>query len=177
MNPIIQIAAIAIDDQSFHELEVFEQKVKFPLDHAESEALSMNAYDREIWERVAVPIALARHSFDHFLRRHASIEKLSRKHKPYRIAALAGHNAAAFDLPFLRAWYEQADQFLPATFQVLDTMILARLYTELTGNQFPNYRLATICETLGTKPGTHDALADVRATVQIAKIMLDALKQ
>ena len=177
MNPIVQIAAVAVDDQTFKELEVHEQKIAFPLDHADPEALAVNSYDEKIWGKEAIPSAVARLSFDKFLRRHASVSKISRNGVPYRIAALAGHNAAAFDLPFLRAWYEQAGLFLPAAFQVLDTMTLARIYSCVTGVQFENYKLATICEALGIEPGNHDALVDIRATVWIARELIGILRR
>jgi DNA polymerase III epsilon subunit-like protein len=176
MNPIIQIAAIAVDEPTFEEIEVFERKIRFDPSHAELEALAMNSYNAETWEKEAVSDHQARRSFDSFLRRHASIEKVSRTGDPYQIASLAGHNAAAFDLPFLRAWYEQVGWFLPAAFQVLDTMILARLYSEITFTHFQNYKLQTLCESLGVSPGSHDALVDVRATVAIARQMLKVLR-
>ena len=176
MNPIIQIGAIAVDERTFEEIEVFERKIRFDPSHAELEALAMNSYNAETWEKEAVPDHQARRSFDSFLRRHSSIEKVSRNGDPYQIASLAGHNAAAFDLPFLRAWYEQVGWFLPAAFQVLDTMILARVYAEFTFSRFENYRLQSICEALDVQPGDHDALADVRATVGIARKMLGTLR-
>ena len=176
MNPIIQIAAIAVNEGSYDEVAVFEQKIEFHPEHAELDALAINSYDEEIWRTEAVPASLANRAFDRFLRRHASIKKISLNGNPYRVASLAGHNAAAFDLPFLRAWYDQMDLFLPAAFQVLDTMTLARIYAHVTRKPFANYKLATICETLGVKPGNHDALVDIRATVGIARKMIEALK-
>lgn len=176
MNPIIQIAAIAVDELTFAEIEVYEQKIVFPTDHADPEALGMNSYEERVWKKEAVSEIEARLAFDAFLRRHASVRKVSRRGEPYQVASLAGHNAAAFDLPFLRAWFERAGLFLPAAFQVLDTMTLARIYTGVTGRTFDNYKLSTICETLGVAPGTHDALADVRATIDIARELLRALR-
>lgn len=176
MNPIIQIAAIAVDEKTFTELEVHEQKIAFNPEHADPEALGMNSYEERLWKKEAVSEEVARLAFDRFLRRHASVQKISRRGDPYQIASLAGHNAAAFDLPFLRTWFERAELFLPAAFQVLDTMILARIYASVTGRQFDNYKLSTICEALGVAPGTHDALADVRATTEIAQELLRALR-
>ena len=46
MNPIIQIAAIAVDESSFVPLEVFEQKVAFDPRHADPQALAMNCYEK-----------------------------------------------------------------------------------------------------------------------------------
>ena len=66
--------------------------------------------------------------------------------------------------------------FLPAAFQVLDTMTLARLYSEITFAHFQNYKLQTLCEALEVPPGNHDALVDVRATVAIARKMLKFLR-
>ena len=39
MNPIIQIAAIAVDETTFEEMDFFERKVCFDTSHAEAEAL------------------------------------------------------------------------------------------------------------------------------------------
>ena len=120
-HPIIQVAAIAVDAGSLREVETFEQKVSFALEAADHEALSMNSYDEVAWQDAARP-SLAASRFSEFLGRHATIERMSKRQTPYYVAQLVGHNAAAFDGPFLKEWFSSLGLFLPASWHVLDTM-------------------------------------------------------
>jgi DNA polymerase III epsilon subunit-like protein len=87
----------------------------------------------------------------------------------FHVAQLASHNSQ-FDGPFLKAWFEQLDIFLPASYRVYCTLQRAYwLFHENPHLPLPDdYRLGTLCEYFGVPLNpheAHDALADVRAAV------------
>lgn len=100
--PIIQLAAVAVD-RDWNEIDSYEVKIRFAADEADPEALKMNHYDAEIWEREAKPRGAVISEFSDFLNRHKCIEMVSKRTgAPYQVALLAGYNAATFDGPRLR---------------------------------------------------------------------------
>lgn len=88
-----------------------------------------------------------------------------------------GHNAAEFDWPFLRAWYKHQDIFCPIANEVLCTLQRARWW--FAHAEHPevappgNFRLGTLCGYFGVplEAAAHDALADVRATVDLYRML------
>ena len=119
----------------------------------------------------------AAHRLSEFLRRHATVDMVSRKGKPYQIAQLAAHNAT-FDGPKLSNWYDELNLFLPAARRVFCTLQRAFwLFQENRGLTPPaNYKLPTLCEYFDVPLDTaeaHDAFADVRATVALYRAMVE----
>lgn len=179
-RPNIQLAAVAMSDKLDAEVGVFEQKIQFDEAAASPEALRINCYDPAVWKENAVGEMVAAGTFASFLREHATVEMISKAGKPYRIARLAGHNVASFDCPRLVAMFKRYDLFLPGTaYQPLDTYQRALWYfaerrctSDQPLNQPANMKLATLAEWFGVVSyGAHDALADVRMCVAIARAM------
>ena len=87
----------------------------------------------------------------------------------FRGRALVAHNAS-FDIGFLAVEYHLArEKFTPGP--ILDTVKLAR-----NQHNFPNNKLATICECLGIENSdAHRALADVEATFTVFRWLADKL--
>jgi len=169
-HAIIQFAAIAVSDDLLEEHETLELKMLFPQSSATAEALEVNSYDPEVWAREGIPPREAEPRISSFLRRHATVQKVSAKGKAYSIARLAGHNAAAFDVPFLRAWYRRRDKFSPFSWHALDTLSLA-IWT-LRHRDVRSFKLADLCKFYGIELAeAHDALADVRATLELARAL------
>lgn len=167
-HPIIQIAAIAVD-KTAAPLEAIEIKVKFDEAKANKNSLRKNHYRRSRWAAAAVEPMEAADALAGFLARHATQRAVSSRGKPFHVAQLAAHNAA-FDGPFLRAWYGRLKRFLPARFHVLCTMQRALWYfaerPELTPPS--DYKLATLCSHFGIPhhaADAHDALHDATATM------------
>lgn len=180
-RPIIQIAAITVDDDLI-EQETFEVKLQFDPNQADPESLRKNHYCPNRWSADAVaPIEAAR-QFASFLRRHASVEMFSsRQQKPYRVARLAAHNAERFDGPFLQSWYESLGLFLPAAYAVMCTKQRAHwLFQEHPSLPAPrSFQLRTLCQYFGvplSAESAHDALNDVRALVEVYRRIV-ALEQ
>jgi len=179
-RPNIQLAAVAMSDRLDAELGAFEAKIQFDEAAASPEALRINSYDPAVWKENAVGEMVAAGTFASFLREHATVEMISKAGKPYRIARLAGHNVASFDCPRLVAMFKRYDLFLPGTaYQPLDTYQRALWYfaerrctSDQPLNQPANMKLATLAEWFEIPAGgAHDALADVRMCVAIARAM------
>lgn len=172
-DQIIQVACIATDFDSLESIEEFEVKIQLIEGRYSQEALFVNSYNPEVWAKEAKTSAAARQLFNSFLRKHATLEMLSKRGSKYHVAEIAGQNVG-FDVDFLRAWFKETDDFFPAAFGDggrFDTMHLARALNFARGYNFENYKLETLARTLGvsTEAQTHDALDDVRLTIAVAK--------
>jgi len=184
-SPVIQIAAVA------HEIEpdgsigapagIFHHRVKFNPDECTAEALKVNGYTDhpERWDGASEPLDTI-NQWHIFLRRCATVGKAGRRGQAYTVARLAGHNAARFDDPLMRAWTQRIKGkcFIPADFHVLDTKHLAIWAFDITDAPPPkSYRLVDLCERFeidhheGEGGTAHDALADVQATVKLARAL------
>lgn len=167
MHPIIQIAAIACDKITLEPLETFEKKIRFKPEYCEPKALEVNGYTEEAWKLASHPIDVC-HMLADFLRNHATLPMVSKKTGgTYYVAQLVGHNISNFDMPFLVAWFKNFNAFMPASFQPIDTMQIALIYKQIFIADFPNLKLNTLAEKLGCVAPTHDALFDVKATIQV----------
>ena len=174
-RPIIQIAAVAVNSR-IHELESIEMKITFDESKVDPNSLSKNKYDPELWREEAIAPREAAARFGGFLRRHATVDMFSESGKRYCLAQLAGHNAERFDGPFLHAWYRRQGFFCPARYMTLCTKQKALWLFEEDKTLTPpkNFKLGTLCQYFGVQlpdDEAHDALNDVRATVQLYKAM------
>lgn len=176
-RPIIQIAAIAIDG-NFQERESIEMKIAFDFKKADPDSLPFSKFNPKTWKREAIPPVAAAHKMAAFLRRHATFEMFSREGRSYRLAQLAGHNAERFDGPFIHAWYRRQQVFCPARYMTLCTKQKALWLFEEDKSLTPaaDFRLGTLCQYFNVrlrKEDAHDALVDVRATVELYRAMCD----
>ena len=175
VHPIIQIAAIAVDSR-LNELETFEAKIRFDENQADSQSLKGNRYSKDEWQTTAArPIDVA-NRFSRFLRRHATVDRLSESSGWYRVAQLVAHNGERFDGPFIHAWYRRLGLFCPAAYMVLCTKQRALWLFEENKTLTPptDFKLGTLCEYFGVSLSAseaHDALNDVRATVALYREM------
>jgi len=168
-HQIIQIAMIATD----HNLEILETeafKLEFSVKIASPDALKVNGYSEEKWED-AIGQLEGVERIRSFMEKHATWQKQGSTHK---FAELAGHNVALFDAPFLSAYFKRAKTFLPATHWTggqVDTLQMAKSYFFAMGIQ-DSLKLGSLCKRFGIKlENAHDALADVMATIELAKVL------
>ena len=129
-----------------------------------------------VWSSEAVAERMAVRAFAAFLEQYRVLGRVSQKGNPYSVARLAGHNVARFDAPrLLRMFKRNGGAFLPAdAFMPLDTMQLALWRFAEVEKRPKNLKLRTLCEFFGIETaGAHDALADVRMTVQVARHLFE----
>jgi len=93
------------------------------------------------------------------------------------LAQLAGHNAERFDGPFIHEWYKRLGIYCPARYMTLCTKQKALWLFEEDKSLTPpvNFKLGTLCEYFGvplSEEEAHDALVDVRATVELYRAMV-----
>lgn len=173
-HPIIQIAAIAVDEQ-LNELETFERKVDFDMATADPEALAKNSYNREVWDRESCPDVHVCSELSRFFKRFADVEMISKDGRPYKVAQLIGHNADSFDGPFLQQWYKRLEQFMPAAFRALCTYqrALHHFHERPDIGRPENFKLEGLCKYFGIPhENAHDAMADCRATIAVYRAIL-----
>lgn len=174
VHPITQIALVAVDEE-FNVCEELELKLMFDVGVCSDDALAVNSYDADTWKKEAVSQQQAMAHVSSFLKRHATVKMISKRGSPYYVAQLAGHNAATFDGPFLQKWYRRADQFMPAGYRVLCTLQLAQWHFYNHASPPSNMKLGTLCNLFGISlppDEAHDALADVRANVKLARLLI-----
>jgi len=170
---IIQVAAIAVSH--WREIGIFERKIRFDESKAEPGVLAMNSYDPETWARAAIAEATAVGDLGRFLDTYRAVTLVSKRGKPYTVARLAGHNALGFDAPRLQAAFQRHGAFFAAdVYRPLDTVQLALWCCARTNHTPADYKLETLCAHFGV-PLTdgHDALSDVRATIALARKLME----
>jgi DNA polymerase III epsilon subunit-like protein len=166
-KPSIQLAAIAVLDETGEELGSFEQKIKFDVTKADAEALKMNGYTAEAWVAALSPATTAAR-FASFIEPFKCVEMISKRTgNPYMVCKGAGYNALTFDWPRLRELF--GTKFLPISYHIRD--VLQRVifyYDEHTGPMPENFKLSTVAAYFGIDTsGAHDALFDVRMTAAL----------
>lgn len=178
-HPNIQLAAVAIDEQTWREVASLEVKIRFSESDADPEALRLNHYDREAWEREAVLPAEAVRRFCVFIDPYRSIKMISKSGKAYSVAKIAGHNSASFDFPRLRRMF--GERFMPCAFFVRDTLHRALWWLDEhpEAPRPKNLKLATLAEYFavsveGADAQAHDALTDARMAAALARRMMEA---
>ncbi len=166
-HDIIQIAAVVVSTKDWSEKESFEVKLKFDEAKAEATALKVNGYTAEAWKDAVTPlVGLTRLS--RLFERHRSATRTSKAGRPYTVAIGGGYNAA-FDSERIMFQSRKLNIFQAVDPRFLDVMQLA--FWKQLGLE--SYKLTSVAEhfKLSTE-GAHDALADVRITVEVLKRLL-----
>jgi hypothetical protein len=173
-RPILQIAAIAVS-RSLIERESFEAKVRIDERLTPSALIYNRHFDRDRWRREGRHPKVVAYDFGKFLSRHATADVAGANRRRMIVAQLVAHNAE-FDGTFLREWFERLGLFLPASYRVFCTLHRAMwLFHENRSFTPPSdFKLGTLCDYFGIvlpSHEAHDALADVRATVELYRRM------
>ena len=174
-NPI-QIAMVAVNRATLEEIDSFESKIKFDATQADPDALERNCYDVDIWEREAIEPFRAMENIRAFLLRHGDWSRVSRRGNNYYTAEIAGHNAANYDAVVLASFFKRHEAYLPAATWVtgpVDTMHMARCIEWLKNERWESgFSLGALCQRFDISlENEHDAMADVRATVELAGVL------
>lgn len=180
-DEIVQIAAIATGPApEFRELERLDLKVwptEYGIDQIRlgvAQGFPM-VYDEKVWTSEGASRRTSFLRFQKFLKRYATVQKVSKaKGVPYKVAQLVGYNAN-FDRDFLFGEYAKEDIFLPARGIALDVMAFISWLDALDGAQPPNsMKLTDACAACGVElNNAHNAMADIEATLELARIMIE----
>lgn len=166
-HPNISIAAIAIEDG--REIGSLYHLIRFDITAADPEALKINRYDPEKWQKEAISEAQATANFAAFLHRFKCLTLTSaRTGRPYPVARLAGYNSASFDGPRLSVMFDRYKMFPPFRRPTLDVLQLVLDHADCHQLPLVNFKLSTVAAHFGIDvAGAHDALADCRMTAAI----------
>ena len=173
-RPILQIAAVAVS-RCLSELEAFEAKVRIDERKTPSALIHNRHFDRDRWRSEARHPKVVAYDFGRFLGRHATAEVAGANCRRMIVAQLVAHNAE-FDGMFLREWFERLGLFLPASYRVFCTVQRAMwlFHENRSLTPPPDFKLGTLCHYFGIPfhpHEAHDALVDVRATVELYRRM------
>jgi exonuclease I len=181
LNPLtanpIQVACIATNRVTLEELDHFEIKIHFNVQAADPSALERNCFDAEIWEKEAVNPSEAILLVSAFFKDYSTWTRISkRSDRQYTTCEIGGHNVAAYDAVVLSQWYKWLDAFCPAATWAtgpVDTMHWARAIEFSRGERWESgFSLAALCERFNiVLEGEHNAMNDVAATVELARIL------
>ena len=166
-HDIIQIAAVVVSTKDWSEKESFEVKLKFDSAKAEATALKVNGYTAEAWKDAVTPLqGLGRLS--KLFERHRSATRISARGNAYTVAIAAGYNGS-FDSERIMHQSRKLSLFQAVDPRFLDVMQLA--FWKQLG--LDSYKLVKVAEhfQLSTEKA-HDALADVRITIEVMKKLL-----
>lgn len=173
IHQITQIAAVATGGPPHFEGNAwpFERKIKLVEGHYTEEALKVQNYSPEVWERDAMDLIPALNEFIQWVKPYCHQRISKRTGRPYDVAHMAGYNIS-FDGDFLRASCDRNKLWMPLTnwtggqFDVLHAvkwhLMKQKVYPE-------TFTLEAMCETFGIKLDAHDAMNDVLATVELAR--------
>lgn len=175
-QPTIQLAAVAVNEETGQEVASFEVKLKFDESAADKEALAMNHYDPAVWQKEAIQPLEAAGRFALFTAPFRSIQMVSKRTgATYGVAKLAGYNALTFDLPRLKQMFGTA--FFPCSYHVRDVLQRAMWWVDEHKPEKPpeNLKLTTMCQFFGIETnGAHDSLTDVRLTAALVQKLKEA---
>ena len=154
-HEILEIGAIRVDGESFHETARLELRV-LPerIEAADPDALAMNGYSPATW-RDALPLKTALSSLSPLLDG----------------CQLAGHNVC-FDRSFLEAAWRRTGVTPPKMdHHILDTASLA--WPLLGAGIVDSLSLSTVCRRFGiSTERSHRALSDAERSLKLARVLL-----
>ncbi len=171
---ILQVAAVAVS-RSMMELECFEAKIRLDEAKVQPRKVANRHFDLNQWREEGRSAKSVACDFAGFLTRHASTQVSGTDGRQLLVAQLVAHNAE-FDGVFLREWFERLGLFFPASYRVFCTLHRAMWYFHEDSSLPPpaDFKLGTLCRHFRVpfdESRAHDALTDVRATVELYRHM------
>jgi uncharacterized protein YprB with RNaseH-like and TPR domain len=168
-HQICQFHAKVLRTEDHEVVHTLDRKVQIVEAWADPKALAINGYDKQVWDREAIPQDQLRDTVRNLLEGYRDVSLRSKVGATYRVAQLVGWNSEGFDMKFLRELF--GTQFMPARMQSLDVMQIALAYEARKGQCFRDLKLRTVHETLfpGRQSVWHEAGADVQATIDVWK--------
>lgn len=178
-HQITQVGAMAtlgLDFDTVSGDERYEQKMQLVEGRYTEEALKVQGHTEERWaEAIQTPAMLD--EFGRWCSLHTH-QTISKKGSKYQVAHLAGFNLR-FDCDFLNATCKrngsgERGYWLPISKWRggwIDVLDLALWVRAMHGHNYDDMKLETICKYYGIPIEAHDALGDVKATIELAKVL------
>lgn len=173
LHEIYQISAI-ITDANLNELDSFNLSFR-PLTYThESSALEVAGLTLDDLKALTASPAQAYGGFTQMLSKHCN------KYDKTDKMQLVGYNVR-FDADFLRAFFQKNhDDYFGSWFwnPPLDVMNAAAWYVQTIRPALVNFKLGTVCQTIGMEwdqNQAHDALYDVRQTIALFKYLRERM--
>ncbi|MHA1952495.1 MAG: 3'-5' exonuclease [Candidatus Heimdallarchaeaceae archaeon] len=165
-HEILQLGAILLDDDL---KRIDSGQMKLMPKHwerADKEALIINKVDPSTWEPTHKSTKEALNKLHSFVNKYFP---------PSEKLIPLGHNVS-FDLDFLRSLYKEEEKMWIYHYHKIDTINWAMLWGKVTKTPIKSYKLCDICELFNIKlDNAHDAMSDVKATVEIARFCINDL--
>lgn len=186
IGEIIQIGAKAVTCDTLRVVEEFEIKVAFSEATADKWILDKVHYDQLTWLNEAFPMERAHAIFSDFVEKYAWFPQESGS-RTYVNAIMGGHNVKAFDLPVLLDWEKRHLNLNAGKMQIkristsysptIDTLTMVQTLSFISGQWFPTYKLKDLCDYYGIELlNWHEALSDVQASIELAKVVRQNLR-
>ena len=176
VHQITQIAAVATCGlPELKEVASFEVKIELYPEMFSDVALEVQNYSDVAWAFQAVSARAALSELVKWLTPFTHQRKSKRTGAAYSAAHIAGYNVA-FDGDFLRSSAERYNVWLPLTnwtggvFDVLQ--YVKWWYFDACKPEPDSFKLADVCALWGIHFDAHDAMNDVRATLELATRLL-----
>lgn len=165
-NGIVQLAGIIEIDEE--QVEEFDFKMRpFSTDTIDKESLKIHNHTEEEVMSWQSPVDVYEQLIEMFDR---YIDRFDREDKFYA----CGFNVP-FDINFLIQWFKKnEDQYIGSWIDLksqVDPLPVLRFLAYMGKIDLPNYKLETVANALDIPIVAHDALSDIKATIEIRKIV------
>lgn len=166
VNGIVQLGCIIEIDNEIR--EEFDFKMRpFPNDQIDEDSLKIHNYTKEEILKWEDPIAIYHRLIGIFER---YINKYNEDDKFYP----CGYNTS-FDISFLIEFFKKCnDNYIGSWLNLkaqIDPLPILRMLDFMGLIKMDNYKLENVANALGISITAHDALSDVKATIEIRKIV------
>lgn len=165
-NGLVQLAGvIEINDK---EVEEFDFKLKpFPDDIIDEESLKIHGHTKEEIMGWDDPISIHEQLVE-------ILDKYVDRYDPEDKYYPCGYNTA-FDISFLINYFKKCNnQFIGSWLKLkaqIDPLPILRMLDFMGQVDLSDYKLETVADALGIPIKAHDALSDIKATIEIRKIV------
>jgi DNA polymerase-3 subunit epsilon len=167
-HEILQIGAILLNDKLE---ECGSGSAKLWPKHwgrADKKALEINKVDPKMWKPTHESTKKALDKIILFIYKHVP---------PHEKINLMGHNVTGFDIQMLKALFKEEGVTWVFHYHPLDTIVMAKTWSLVTGENLSSLRLCDLCDKFGVVNNKeHDAMGDARASVELARKIVEDLK-
>jgi DNA polymerase III epsilon subunit-like protein len=168
-HEIIQLGALILDSKLREIASGQMRLMPERWEDAEPQALKINGADPKTWEPTYKSTKEALTKLDDWITKHVPTDSK---------IEIMGHNVP-FDYGFLEPLLRKHDIPVRFGYHPLDTISWYQLWGQVMGERINSFKLKSACNKFGIEfggNGAHDAMADIRATAELARAIRDSLR-